>query len=88
MDFGLLPHFLFDRLALGSIEAAATIGRAERGAPQSALAKQLSMRQAAGLTTIVALYHLLMIPALFAAHDAHIDVLLGVILKTTSLNFY
>jgi len=36
---------LFDRLALGGVEAAASIGRAERRAPQAALAKQLSMRQ-------------------------------------------
>jgi hypothetical protein len=26
----LIPHFLFDRLALGGVEAAATFGRAER----------------------------------------------------------
>jgi hypothetical protein len=32
-----VPHFLFDRVALGGVEAAATISRAERRAPQSAL---------------------------------------------------
>ena len=39
---------------LGSVEAAATISRAERRAPQSALTKKLSMRQADELAAVVA----------------------------------
>jgi len=66
----IIPHFLFDRLTLGGIEAAAAIGGAELDAAQSALANQLLMRQAAELAAVMALDRLLMIVALFAAHDA------------------
>jgi hypothetical protein len=51
----LIPHFLLDRLALCGIEAAATISRAERCAPQSALTEKLTLRRAAQLAAVVAL---------------------------------
>jgi hypothetical protein len=51
----LVAHFLFDQLALGSIEAAAPISGTELNPVQSALTKKLTMRQAAQLAAIVAL---------------------------------
>jgi hypothetical protein len=39
----LVPHFLFDRLALGGVEAAGAIGGAKFHTPQTALAIKLAM---------------------------------------------
>jgi len=50
-----LPHFLFDRLALVIGQAAATVGRTERRAAQSALTEKLTMRQARELAVVVTL---------------------------------
>ena len=59
----LIPHFLFNRLTLGGIEAAATIGRTKFHTKQTTLTEKLVMRQAAQLAAVVALDHLLMIRA-------------------------
>jgi hypothetical protein len=48
----LVPHFLFDRLTLGSIEAATTISGTELHTKQPVLTIQLTMRQAAQLARL------------------------------------
>jgi len=52
---GETPHVRFGSKGLGGVEAAATVGRPERRAPQSALTEKLTMRQAAELTAVMAL---------------------------------
>ena len=55
------------RTSSGGIEAAATIGRAERDAAQSALCKQLIVRQAAELAAVMELDRPLVILAALPA---------------------
>jgi hypothetical protein len=54
LQLPLILQFLFDRLAFGDIEAAATISRAERRTAQAALTKKLTKRQAAELAAVMA----------------------------------
>jgi len=66
----LIPHFLFNRLTLGGIEAAATIGGAELDAMQSALTEKLRMPKAPQPAAEMAFDRPVMIAALFVVQDA------------------
>jgi hypothetical protein len=74
---GETPHVRFGSKGLGGVEAAATVGRPERRAPQSALTEKLTMRQAAQLAAKVAPDRLLMIPALLHSRPSHSNVALS-----------